>query len=271
MSYLGSWKIGDYVPIPAATHRFSSGAAFLPTSLTYSIYEDSDTGSPIDTNVDMVPAAPFAGIVGCYYIRRQLTALAGFDKGKNYVVIVKATVDGVSAIQMHTFQIEAEVDANTVSPVVAATLDAAETGTGLTAIGDARLANLDAAVSGAAVPGDAMTLDPAETGVGLTALGDVRIAALDAAVSSRAAAGDAMTLTAGERNSVADALLKRDWTGMTGEAARSVLNALRFLRNKWTVAANTLTVTKEDDATAAWTATVTTDATAEPVVGSDPA
>jgi hypothetical protein len=68
----------------------------------------------------------------------------------------------------------------------------------------------------------------------------------------------------------ADALLTRDWTAVSGEAARSVLNALRFLRNKWSVAAGTLTVTKEDDTAAAWTGTVTTDAAALPITGSDP-
>ncbi len=68
----------------------------------------------------------------------------------------------------------------------------------------------------------------------------------------------------------ADALLKRDWTAVTGEAARSVLNALRFLRNKWGLSGGTLTVTKEDDATTAWTASVTGTAGADPVTGVDP-
>ena len=67
----------------------------------------------------------------------------------------------------------------------------------------------------------------------------------------------------------ADALLKRDWTEVTGEAARSALNALRFLRNKWSIAADTLTVTKENDSTSAWTADVTT-ASGDPVSGVDP-
>lgn len=71
-------------------------------------------------------------------------------------------------------------------------------------------------------------------------------------------------------NENADALLKRDWTAVTGEAARSALNALRFLRNKWSVAASTLTVTKEDDSTTAWTGAVTTDAAADPITGNDP-
>jgi hypothetical protein len=69
----------------------------------------------------------------------------------------------------------------------------------------------------------------------------------------------------------ADALLKRDWSSVTGEAARSVLNALRLLRNKFSVSGSTLTVTKEDDATSAWTAALTTDGSATPIVGVDPA
>ena len=67
----------------------------------------------------------------------------------------------------------------------------------------------------------------------------------------------------------ADALLKRDMSAVTGEAARSPLNALRFLRNKFSIAAGTLTVTKEDDATTAWSAAVTTTA-GNPVTAIDP-
>lgn len=79
-------------------------------------------------------------------------------------------------------------------------------------------------------------------------------------------------LTSTEHNNIADALLKRDWTAVTGEAARSVLNALRFLRNKWSVSGTTLTVTKEDDSTSAWTATLTTTAAsgADVITSSDP-
>jgi hypothetical protein len=53
--------------------------------------------------------------------------------------------------------------------------------------------------------------------------------------------------------------------------SRTPLNALRFLRNKWSVSGTTLTVTKEDDTASAWTATLTSDGSANPVVGSDPA
>lgn len=77
-------------------------------------------------------------------------------------------------------------------------------------------------------------------------------------------------LTSAEHINIADALLKRDWNSVTGEAARSALNAFRFLRNKWSIAAATLTVTEEDDSTPAWTAAITDDATADPVTGVDP-
>lgn len=71
-------------------------------------------------------------------------------------------------------------------------------------------------------------------------------------------------------NAIADALLKRDWTAITGEASRSMLNALRFIRNKWTVIGTTLSVKKEDDSTEAWNATLTTSSSADKITGSDP-
>lgn len=69
----------------------------------------------------------------------------------------------------------------------------------------------------------------------------------------------------------ADALLKRDMSAVSGEAARSPLNALRLLRNKWSIPAGVLTVTKEDDTTTAWTGAVTSDAAANPITAVDPA
>lgn len=68
----------------------------------------------------------------------------------------------------------------------------------------------------------------------------------------------------------ADTLLKRDMAAVTGEAARSPLNAFRFIRNKFSISGDVLTVTKEDDLTTAWTSVVQTDDTALPVIGNDP-
>jgi hypothetical protein len=68
----------------------------------------------------------------------------------------------------------------------------------------------------------------------------------------------------------ADALLNRDMSAVSDTNSRSPLNALRFIRNKWSNAAGTLTVTKEDDTTSAWTASLSTDPAAEPITGVDP-
>jgi len=69
----------------------------------------------------------------------------------------------------------------------------------------------------------------------------------------------------------ADALLNRDMSAVSDTTARSPLNAFRFLRNKYSITGTTLTVTKEDDTTSAWTSELTTSASADPVTGSDPA
>jgi len=102
--FLGIYDIDEYVAIPAATHRFSSGAAYQPTALTYSIYEEGGT-TGLDEDVDMTPASPFDAITGAYLARRQLTAAAGFERDKTYLVAVKATVDSVAAVELHVFQI----------------------------------------------------------------------------------------------------------------------------------------------------------------------
>lgn len=110
-----------------------------------------------------------------------------------------------------------------------------------------------------------------------------KLANLDATVSSRLASGSytapdntsitaikAITDTLG-LTAIADALLKRDFSAVSGEASRSMLNALRAIRNKVSRSGSTITVTKEDDTASAWTATITTDATAAPITTVDPA
>lgn len=81
-------------------------------------------------------------------------------------------------------------------------------------------------------------------------------------------------LTSADHVVGADTLLDRNMaTGSDSGSptVRTVRQALRFLRNKWSITAGTLTVTKEDDVTTSFTATVTTDAAAVPIVGNDPA
>lgn len=68
----------------------------------------------------------------------------------------------------------------------------------------------------------------------------------------------------------ADAVLNRDMAAVADTNTRSILNALRFIRNKWTNSGSTLTVFKEDDATPAWTAVIASTPGADPVSGVDP-
>jgi hypothetical protein len=71
----------------------------------------------------------------------------------------------------------------------------------------------------------------------------------------------------------ADALLKRDWTAITGgPPAYSVWNALRALRNTWAVIAGAPPVQhvkEEDGTTDAWTRNLTVDGAAQPITGAN--
>lgn len=127
--------------------------------------------------------------------------------------------------------------------------------TGLTA------ANLDVAVSTRASQTSLDTLDD---------FVDTEVAAIKAKTdnlpAAPAAVGDIPTATQN-----ADALLNRDMSAVSDTTARSPLNALRFLRNLWSISGTTLTVKKEDDSTTAWTSVVTPAPGADPISGSDPA
>lgn len=72
----------------------------------------------------------------------------------------------------------------------------------------------------------------------------------------------------------ADALLDRDMsTGADSGSTtvRTARQALRFLRNKWSISGTTLTVCKENDSDASWTSTVTATNGADPITANDPA
>ena len=74
-----------------------------------------------------------------------------------------------------------------------------------------------------------------------------------------------------ERDLIADHALTLDWSALTlSPATRCTLQALRFVRNRWQASGSTLTVYQEDDTTAAWTATLTESAGANPVTQVDP-
>jgi hypothetical protein len=194
-----------------------------------------------------------------------------------------------------------------IAAIEAQTDDIGVAGAGLTALGDARLANLDAAVSTRATPAQVNTevdvaLDTAIPGVPtagsvnerLKTMDDADLPArlpaalvggrIDASVGAMAAAVitaaahaagaiDALAVATDAWEEAADVLLNRNLATGTDsgtETVRTVRQALRVLRNKVSIAAGTLTVTKEDDTTASWTGAVTTTA-GDPISAVDPA
>lgn len=418
MSYLGSWKIDDLLTFYANTTRFDTGAATDADAVpAYRVYED-ETGTAILTgNMALLDSTNTAGF---YSEQITLSAANGFEKGKSYAVYISATVNSVAGATHHTLQIEAEVDANTVSGTVAnvtlvattttLTNDPSGVTTLLSRLSSARAGYLDNLSAGAvalettaqsilskmlkyvqlmvrkdaAIATDNATeltainanggsgagayvsttdsLEAQRDNIGTTgaALSNVSsntvqwngtaVATPDTAghpkvtvksgtgtgeisLSSGVALADLTrilgqslsesapgrlginwatvydnagvftsltadtisTLTqANVRTAVglasanldtqldalptaienADALLNRDMsTGTDSGTAtvRTVRQALRFLRNKWAVSGTTLTVYKEDDTTASWTGTVTTNASADPITANDPA
>jgi hypothetical protein len=118
--------------------------------------------------------------------------LPSLTAGDLVSMYLTATIDGIA-----TAEVVAEDVADT-KRVSDLTDEVIGTGAGLTAIGDARMANLDAAVNSRAVAGDAMTLtadyDAAKTAA---QAGDAMTLTADYdAAKTAAQAGDAMTLTA---------------------------------------------------------------------------
>ncbi len=135
--------------------------------------------------------------------------------------------------------------------------------------------NLDATVGGRASQASVNTIDDLlDTEIAaILAVVDTEVAAIKAKTdlipASPAAVSDIPTAIQN-----ADALLDRNMaTGTDSGSAtvRTLRQALRLMRNKFTAVGTTLTVYKEDDTTVAWTSTLTTDSAADPVTASDPA
>ena len=99
--FLGTWKIDDFLVITANTSKASDGSAYDASAITYRVYED-DTNTEIISDQNMTK---FDSETGFYLNKIQLTAASGFEVGKNYTVLIKATVDSISATMTHSFQV----------------------------------------------------------------------------------------------------------------------------------------------------------------------
>ena len=231
----------DTIFLPFTTRAFATG---VPTVLAgtpvVSAYEDAGL-TQITAGITL--GVDHDSVVGFNMLTIVATAANGYENGKDYsMAITTGTVGGVSVV--------GEVVGEFTIGRSAAALDLANATDGLGALKAETAAILvDTAEIGSA-------------GAGLTSVG-----LATGAVDADALATDAV-------NEIADGILDRDMSTGTDSGSttvRTMRQALRFLRNKWSISGATLTVTKEDDSTASWTATVTTDAGADPITANDPA
>jgi hypothetical protein len=265
--WLGDYKEDETVYFLWSTNDRSGASITRSTDGTVQVYKDNGVAQSVAGVTDTEDFDSLTGIHACTI---DLSADAFYAAGADYaVVLAGAVIDGetVNAVLAH-FSIENrfdEVDMTKLSGDATAADDLELLVENAKGTDHKILVSTDAQDLSGSLDVNAKTLEDG-------AITAAKIAA--DAITAAKIATDAITsdeLATSALNEIADAILCRDWTSVAGEASRSVLNALRFLRNKWTVALGTLVVYEEDDSTIAWQGTVTTDATADPVSEVDPA
>jgi len=133
-----SWKIDDTYTFTLSVNN-AAGAVDADSAPSYRVYED-EAGTAILTG--SMALLDDANTTGYYSEQITLSAANGLEKGKSYNIIMCATVSSVTHCATEAFQMEAEVDSNTVSgtPPDSAGVDILETqvgtaGAGLTDLG----------------------------------------------------------------------------------------------------------------------------------------
>lgn len=119
--YIGSWKIGDQITFVVSTHSPTNGSGQDADSVpTYHVYED-ETATPLITG--SMALLNGSNTIGFYSEQFQATSALGFERGKSYNIYVQAVVGSVTGTITRSFQIEAEVRANsTYTPLFTGTM-----------------------------------------------------------------------------------------------------------------------------------------------------
>ena len=291
--YLGEYRIDDYVTLIATTHRFSSGAAYAPTAITYRVYEDA-------TDVEIVADTAMTNFdteTGFYLNRIQCTAALGYEAGKTYTALIKATVDSVAAITAYTWRIlTPPVNVTQVSGTVQTAGDLATMITAVDDFVDTEVAAIKTktdylpSVTAGAAGGLMIAGSNATTTVNITGNLSGSVGSVTGAVGS--VTGDVGGNVTGSVGSIAsnginnnslhpnacskitDSGIQRgasNWENNSDD--RSLGWAISKLVNKidLNAAGDTLTIRKSNDSTALFTQAVTTSGGAAPVVSLDTA
>lgn len=133
---------------------------------------------------------------------------------------------------------------------------------------------LDVTVTGEAGLDFDNTAGTLAKGTDITGFNDLDAAGVRTAVGLAAANLDTQLDAIPTSVENADALLNRDMSTGTDSGSSTVRTprqALRFLRNKWSISGGSLTVTKEDDSTTSWSGSVTENGAQNAVSSIDPA
>lgn len=251
---------GDVLPVMFSSYAGATGASITLTGLAVTdieIYKDgsvtqraSDAGYVL-LDTDGIDFDGLTGIHGFSIDTGDNTDAGFYTVGAWFTVVVSTvTVDSqtVSFIACQFRLMSAETAAGT--PKVDTSHVAGTSQTAGDIIGDTN--DIQARLPAALVSG--------------------RIDASVGAIAADAITAAAIAADAGSE--IADAVLNRDMSTGTDSGSptiRTMRQALRFLRNKWSVSGGTLTVYKEDDTTTSWTGAVTSDAGANPIISNDPA
>lgn len=271
---------GDVVPIMFSSYAGSTGASITLTGLAVTdieIYKDgsvtqraSDAGYTL-LDTDGIDFDGITGIHGFSIDTGDNTDAGFYTVGAWFTVVVSAvTVDSQTVNFIAAMFRLMPTESITGNPKVdvggwLGTAPATPTVAGVPEVDLTHIAGATTNVAALATNVDAILTDTTEIGAAGVGLTNVSIGT--AGVDAAALAADAL-------NAIADATLDRNMgtgtdNGTNSTAVRTPRQALRAVRNKVTIAAGTLTVTKEDDATTSWTASVTTTA-GNPISGVDP-
>jgi hypothetical protein len=259
--YIGDFSKNDTITFMFTTFRPSTGAPFLLAGTpVVSVYKDNNTtqdtaGVTLTTNYDAVTGLNFVSIStsGAFYV----------DGSSYECVITTGTVDSVSVVGSCVGRFTMRDQACLYPTTSGRTLDVSTGGEA-----GVDLANVGSPTTTLALTGTTISTSQQVASVS-GSVGSVASGGITA-TSIATGAIDADALATDAVDEIADGILNRNIAGGSS-SGRLVKDAFRAIRNKSVVSAGTLTVYQEDDTTSAWTATVGSDPTAEPIISIDPA
>ena len=293
--HLGNVPANSTLYIPFASYGKTNGESITLTGLAVTDIEIYKNGSVTQRASDAgyalldTDGIDFDGLTGIHGFSVDLsdnTDASFYAVGSFYWVVVSSvtidsqTVNFIAA----TFRIVAaeaiagkpKVDVDAWLGTAAATPTVA----GVPEVDLTHVAGATTNVAALATNVDAILTDTADmqpklgTPAGASVSADIAAVKVDTAATLADTGTDGVVISSTTANQIADAFLNRDMSTGTDSGSTTVRTprqALRALRNKSAVAASTLTVYKEDDSTASWTAAVTGTAGADPITAIDPA